>query len=96
MIHGLTAIFACVDHDAIAVGESLLFGDSFDGEQEVSHEGVVLGFGIGEFGDRLLGDDEDVDGGLGVEVAEGEGEVVFVDDIGGDFFANDFAENCVG
>jgi hypothetical protein len=93
MIHGLSAIFACVDYDSITVGESLLFGDLFDGEKEMSQEGVICGFGISKFGDRLFGDDQDMNGGLWVYVVKGKTEIVFVDDIGRNFFANDFAEN---
>jgi hypothetical protein len=56
---------------------------------------VVFGFGAGEVDDRLFGDQEDVDGGLGGNIAEGEAEVIFVDDISGDFAADDFAEDCI-
>lgn len=33
-----------------------------------------------------------MDGRLGADVAEGEAKLVFVDDVNGDFFTEDFAE----
>ena len=30
--------------------------------------------------------------GLGGDVAEGEAKIIFIDDVSGDFFAEDFAE----
>ena len=53
---------------------------------------MICGGGIGKLWDVLFGDDEDVGGGLGRNVAEGETEIIFVDDVRGDFFAEDFAE----
>lgn len=92
MIHGLPAVIACIDHRAVAVGESFFSGDLLSFDQEVAEEGVVLGGGVCEFRDVLFGDDQDVGGRLGGDVPEGEAEIVFVDDVGGDFFAEDFAE----
>ena len=44
----------------------------------------------------FFGNDEDVGGGLGVDVFEGEDVVVFVNFFGGDFTAEDAAEEAVG
>jgi hypothetical protein len=44
----------------------------------------------------FFGDDEDVGGGLRVDVFEGEDVVVFVDFFGGDFATEDAAEEAVG
>lgn len=41
----------------------------------------------------LFGDDDDVGLGFGCDIVEGEGEVVFEDDFGGDFAAQDFTED---
>lgn len=52
-------------------------------------------FCVGESGESVFGfgDDEDVDGGDGGDVSEGEHLFVFVDDVGGDFLADEFVEN---
>src|ERR1700676_5270645 len=44
----------------------------------------------------FFGDDENVRGGLGVDVFEGEDVVIFVDFFGGDFAAEDAAEKALG
>ena len=79
VVDGLAAIGAGVDDDAVAVGEILPAGDFGGGGEEVAEEGCVVGSGMGQGGDVTLGDDEDVDGGLGVDVREGEGVVVLVE-----------------
>ena len=62
----------------------------------MAKQGLVLVGAVGEFGDRLFGDDEYVYRGLGVDVLEGQAEVVFKDDVGGDVAVDDLAENRVG
>jgi uncharacterized protein len=57
---------------------------------------VVFRFGGGEVDDRIFRDQQDVDGGLGGDIPEGEAEIIFVDNISGDFAADDFAEDGVG
>ena len=53
---------------------------------------MVFGGCVCQFWDVLFGNDQDVGGRLGCDVAEGEAEFVFVDDVDGDFFAENFAE----
>ena len=59
----------------------------------MAEQGAVLGSGVLHAGDDFLGYDEDVRRGLGLDVAEGQTVVVLIDDVGGNFAANDFAEN---
>ena len=56
---------------------------------------MIVRFGVGQGGDGVFGDDQDVDGRLGIDVSEGEGEVVFVDDVGGNLAPDDFAKEGV-
>jgi len=92
VVDGLAAIGAGVDDQAVAVGEVLGAGDFAGGVEELAEDaGVVLG-GVGVRGEVVLGDDEDVRGGLGVDVREGEGVLVFVEAGDGDFAGDDFAE----
>ena len=92
---GLAAVGAGVDDEAVALGEVLLAGDFGGGLQELAEERGVGGFAVGHGGDVVFGDDEDVSGGLGVDVREGEGLVVFVEAGYGDGAGGDFAEEAV-
>ncbi len=89
---GLAAVGAGVDDEAVAFGEVLLAGDLGGDEDQVAEHGGVVGDGVGERGEVVAGDDEDVGGGLGVDVGEGVGGFVLVDGGGGDFTVGDFAE----
>ena len=53
---------------------------------------LVLVLRPGDAGDRLFRHDEDVDGGLRADVAEGDADIVLVDDIGGDLAGDDAFE----
>jgi hypothetical protein len=50
----------------------------FGRQQQIPHEGVVLGFGICEFGDRLLGNDQTVNRHLGIDIAKGQAQIIFI------------------
>ncbi len=96
MVNRLTAIFTAVDDNSIAVGESGLFRDAFSGQQEMSHEGVIGRFGIRELGDRFFGDHQNMHRSLGINIFEGQTEIIFIDNISRNFAADDFAENGFG
>ena len=89
---GFAAVGAVVEDKAEAVIEVEVGGDFGGGEEEVADEGLVGGGGFGEAGDGFFGDDEDVKGGLGVDVAKGVADVVLVDGGAGDFAVNDALE----
>lgn len=72
VIDGLAAVGTVVNHDAIAVFESDLGGDSLGGQEQMSEEGMVLGFGVGKLGNQLFGNNEDMNWSLGVNIFEGE------------------------
>ena len=58
------------------------------------HKGIVICvIEIVDFVDLFFGDDENVAFGLWMDVEEGDGFVVFVDFVGGDFAVNDFGED---
>ena len=79
VVDGLSAVGAGVEDDAVAVGEVLKAGDFGGGGEEVAEEGCVGWNSVGERGDVAFGDDEDVGRGLGIDVGDGEGEVVLVE-----------------
>jgi hypothetical protein len=95
----LTAVGAVVDDEAEAfVGgvHAELGGDGTGGEEEVAEEFLVIRRGFADARDGFLGDDENVDGGLRIDVFEGEAKLVFVDNIGGDFAVDDLLEDAHG
>ena len=93
---GLAAIVAGVDDGAETVLDALLLSDQLGGDKELAEERGVCGRGVGERGMVLLRDQEDVDGCLGVDVREGEDEVVLVEARDGDDAGGDLAEEAIG
>ena len=92
MVDGLAAVGAGVDDYSIALGEAFGAGDLGCGPEEMAEEFFVVGVGFGEGDDVLARGDEDVDGGLGMDVGEGVALVVLVDGGGGDGAVDDLAE----
>ena len=97
MVDGLAAVAAGVDDAAIATGgKAFALGYLPGDHQQVSEQvPVFLGGGLNAW-QSLPGNYEDVNGGLGIDVAEGETEPVLVDDVRGYFPADDFAEDGFG
>jgi hypothetical protein len=94
----LVAMGAHVGQDAVAwFFEAELFGDAADrGEEARDLRGCGSGREIRQGDVGRFGDDQDVDGGLGVDIVEGESEFVFVDAVGGEFAAEDAGEDVTG
>ncbi len=54
---------------------------------------LVFGSDLLKRRDWLLGDNQDVNGGFGLDVVKGEAQVVFIDNFRRDFLANNLREN---
>lgn len=91
VLHGLAAILAGVGYDAVSAGECAV-GKRGGGVGEVAEH---LDGGLLDIGEVLPGDDEQMGGGLRVDVGEGDAFVVFVDGLDGDLAGGDFAEKAV-
>jgi len=92
MVDCLSAIFAGVDHGAIAFGQALLAGDfCYYPEQVTEQRGVFFGC-FREGADVLARDDEHVDGCVRMNVGKGDAQFVFVDAVRGNGSFDDFAE----
>lgn len=94
---GLPGSGAGVEHDAVPGPVDLLVGGDVPGLAQDVGEDLRLGGGE-RGGVRVMdaGDDEDVGGGLGVDVAEGDRGVGLPDDGGRDLTGDDLAEQAVG
>jgi len=93
MGHGFSPVGAIVNNDSEAIfGVAFLAGDLADFQEEMAQEFLVVGRGFGDANDWFFGNEKKVDRGLGRNVAEAEAEIVFVDDVGGNFTGDDFFE----
>lgn len=95
VLYSLSAVGAGVDHEPVAAFEVLRAGDLAGGSEEFAQQGGVFGQGVGVGGDVALGDDEDVDGRLGMDVGKGDRVGVVMQARDRDFSRNDFAEEAV-
>jgi len=94
--HALVGSRTVVDHDPKTVlGEALLVSDLPGRPEEVAEQFLVVLPGIRETPDPGLGDDQDVDRGLGRDVPESQAVVVLVDPIRGDLPAEDLGKDVV-
>jgi hypothetical protein len=89
---GFAGVGAVVDDETKTAGELELFGDRAGGDQEVTEDGLLVGGGVADAGDDGLGDDQQVDRGLGGDVVDDDATVVLVFDLGGDFAVDDSLE----
>ncbi len=93
---GFAAIRAVVDDDAETVVEIEFAGQLRGDEEAVSEGGFVMGESFAEAWDGFAGDYEDVNGGLRINVADGDAFVVLVFEGGGDLAGDDFFEERLG
>jgi hypothetical protein len=92
VIHGLAAVCAGIDNDAIAFAEAFVAGNLSSRLEKMAEEIAMLSTRVIERGNVFAGNDEDMDGRLRVKVSEGVTELVLIDGGGGDGTIGDFAE----
>ena len=81
-----------VDYGAVALAQALVAGDACSHFKQAAEERCVCGGGFGERGDMRARHNEDVHGGLGVDVGEGVAIIVLIDGGGRNGPVDDFAE----
>ncbi len=91
---GFAAVGAAVDDGAEAVVPAELGGELGDEGHHVAEQGGVFGGGFADADDELLGDEQEMGGGLGGNVVDDDAFVVFVLDGGRDLAVDDFLEDC--
>jgi len=90
MGNGFPAVGAVVDHEAVTgLVEFQLPGDFLGGGEKVAENGVVFRGDGGVAGVVLFGNEKDMDGGLGGDVAKGQDVLVLVDNVGLGFTVDD-------
>jgi hypothetical protein len=94
--NGLAGAGAIVEDGAIA-GEKVTLRGEFRGDKlQFAEKGGIALVRFVERGEMFARTDQDVCGGLRADVFEGEDVVIFVDELRGDLFCADFAEEAVG
>ena len=92
--HRLPRLLPAVGHHP-EIGNAQLMGHLGDGLKAVAHQvGVPLG-NLPAGGHVGLGDDQEVDGSLGVDVIKGVAEIILVHLVGGDLPFYDLTEQAV-
>ena len=93
----LAGVAPLVDHQAeAAAGDAFAAGHFFGDDEHVPDEGLLVGADLGQGHEGHDGDDEQVDRGLGVDVAEDDNLLVAVDGVGMEGIAGDVGEDGLG
>ena len=81
---------AVVDDEAIpGLVELPLAGDFLGSSKEIAKNGMIFRGDGGMAGMVLLGDEEDMNGGLRSDITEGEDVIILIDDVGFGFAVDD-------
>ena len=92
-----SSVGAIIDDEAIACFVELaLTGNALGGDEEMSEEGMILGWNGAVAGVMFFRDEKDVNGGLGGKITEGEDVIILVEDIGRDLAVDDAFEDGFG
>lgn len=91
----LTRMFSIIDHQSVSASESLLLGDLGSGHQHLAQNGLVLLLSLRDSSQSvlILGDDDDVGGRNGCDIAEGEDELVLEDHGAWDLLVDELVED---
>lgn len=93
MFYGLTSVVTAVGDDAIAVGNACRFGNFGDLFKDFGYDCAVVGGDTVNRRNVLLGNHENMNGGLRIDVVKCEDFVVFIRFFGRNLTRNDFTEN---
>jgi hypothetical protein len=90
--YGLTRIGPIIDNHSVAL-QSFCAGNLAGHQEQVTQEITLLLRGRRQRGDMLFGDDENMGGGLGVDISKGKRPLVFLDDARIRFPLDNLAKN---
>lgn len=94
--NGLATVSSVVDDDSVAGGcDPLVACDFCGGEQQVPEKRLVAAPGKPDSRDDPFRHHQNVQGGLGGNVAEGEALIVLVNDLRRDLPVTDFLKKCL-
>lgn len=93
MRHGLAPLGPIVENHPISVAQAFLLSQAGGHQQEVAQSRLVVCISFAYTRDGFARDHQEVSGGLWIDVANGNANLVLVDDVGGDFAGDDLFEN---
>lgn len=94
MEDGLSGIAASVEDDTVATGvDSRAAGDLGAGKEEGTCDLSIFGSQASKARDRLARDHQDMSGGLGLDIAKCNDELVFVEPLDSELTAGNLAKN---
>jgi hypothetical protein len=92
MVYGLATILSRIDHGAIAFLQSFRAGNLCRGPMQMANQGIVLFPGMGDGSYVFAGNNEDVDGGLRMDVGERIALFILIDSFGWNASIDDLAK----
>ena len=93
MRDGFSGVGAVVNNEAVAgFSQAQLFRHFAGFEKNMSQKILIVRGGVLDSQDVFLGNQKDMHGGFGSNVTKRQHQVVFKNDVGGDFFCDDFLE----
>jgi hypothetical protein len=96
VVHGLPAVRACVEHNAIAAVEPGGARDFGRLGKQVAQQRRLRRSGLRQRRDVLPGNDQQMGRRLGPKIGEAEAQLVLEDALGRDTAGNDLAEETIG
>lgn len=94
--HRLARVRAMIDREPEATGESELSRHHAGHHEQMAEHGLVGRLSFADPGDDSLGNDQQMNGRLRLNVMDDDAELVLVFDPGRNFAINDFLEECLG
>ncbi len=91
----LSCFPTCVDDEPVAAFQTYLLGDAASSEEEVSQEGLILLLRFVQAIQMAVRYDEDMDGGLGIDVHKGRTLFIPVHDVRGYLTCNDATKEAI-
>ena len=89
----LLACFGTViDHQPEGITTALISGNFSVDRQQMAEERFIRRLGVGKHGQGLLGNDQDMDRGLGVDIPESQAAFILMDYVGRYLPVDDLAE----
>ena len=92
MIDRLSTILALIDDQSVAIGQAFCLGDDASGVEKV--EMVSGGWFFGHSRNLCSRHNQDVNGGLGINVAKGDHMVVLINDVGRNLATDNARKKC--
>ena len=96
MKDALAGLRPVIEHDSISECDVFIPRDPLNHQKQVAQQRLVRRGALIERLHVLFGDDQNMGGGLGIDVTEGHSMLVFTDYLSRDLLAYDAAKNTIG